>query len=126
MKNSVTCPKCKSSSLSASKNSDDQVHIICMNCGTVFKPGEGISYKVENTGITVVAWGYICLILSLIVLPIVFLPLAFIFALCCIVDGYWRILHGVIIIVLVYFIAKAWYAVILALNNNWIWSRFHF
>lgn len=116
MENSVICPKCESSSLSSNKNDNNDVEITCFYCGTTFKPGEGYTaYSIQKPAmITVVALGYICVVLSLIILPIIFLPLAVIFGLCCIVDGKWRIVHGIIIIGLSILVAKWLWALILA------------
>jgi hypothetical protein len=97
MQNSVLCPSCKSSSLSTNKN-EEGIEITCLNCGTTFKPGEGIT--LIKRSIIYIILGYFFAVLCVFLLPIIFFPLAIICGLCCIVEGYWRVLHGIIIITL--------------------------
>ncbi len=101
------CPECESTSLSANRIGIDEIEITCMNCGATFKPGEGITaYKVKEHGIGVIVAGYSFAVLCILLLPIIFLPLAIICGLICIVDGYYRIIHGVIIIILAFTLAN--------------------
>jgi hypothetical protein len=122
MQSSVLCPSCKSSSLSTNENVG-MVEIICLNCGNRFKPGEGIT--LVKRSIVYIILGYFFAVLCIFLLPIIFLPLAIICGLCCIVDGYWRIAHGVIIIVLAFLLAKHG-AEIGGWGFGISWERFHF
>ncbi|WP_461465160.1 hypothetical protein [Mucilaginibacter sp.] len=122
MQHSVLCPLCKSSSLSNNKI-EDGIEITCISCGTTFKPGEGITLIKQS--ITYIFLGYFFAVLCLFLLPIIFLPLAIICGLCCIVDGYWRIAHGIIIIVLAIILARHG-AEIGGWGFGISWERFHF
>jgi len=122
MRSSVLCPSCKSSSLSTNKT-ENGIEITCLNCGTTFKPGEGITLIKQN--ITYIILGYLFAVLCILALPIVFLPLAIICGLCCIVDGYWRIAHGIIIIVLAIVLAR-YGASIGGWGFGISYERFHF
>ena len=107
MQNSVMCPECESTSLSAKKNESEDVEIICLNCGAIFKPGEGItSYKTKQKGLGALITGYLFAVLSVFLFPIIFLPLAIICGMSCIVDGRYRIIHGIVIITLAFILAN--------------------
>jgi len=122
MQSSVLCPSCKSSSLLTNKI-ENGIEITCLNCGEVFKPGEGISLIKHS--IIYIILGYFFAVLCIFLLPIIFLPLAIICGLCCIVDGYWRIIHGIIIITLAIILAR-YGASIGGWGFGISYERFHF
>jgi hypothetical protein len=78
-----------------------------LNCGAVFKPGEGVtSYKIKQKGLGLLIAGYLFAVLCIFLFPIIFLPLAIICGMICIVDGRYRIIHGVVIIILAFILAN--------------------
>jgi hypothetical protein len=97
MQSSVLCPSCKSSSLSTNKN-EEGIEITCLNCGETFKPGEGVTL-IKQTYLYIIL-GYVFMFLCFVAFPIIFMPLSILCGMGVIVDGRWRILHGLLIIVL--------------------------
>jgi hypothetical protein len=107
MENSVMCPMCDSTSLSANKIEVGEIEITCMNCGATFKPGEGVtSFREQKKGIGYIIAGYCFAILCILLLPVIFLPLAIVCGLACIVEGRYRIIHGIVIIVIAMVLSK--------------------